>query len=210
MADEIEKIPEENTSASELPKKKGPRTKKQIIEELMELRKDYTLFIEKYGRIRTVIGLRPIRMYDYQKKIMKNLQKGNFNIILKARQTGVSTIVAMYLGCFCMFNSERDILVIAIDEKTAKELVLKIKTFINNLPSFIKPVINNPRNKESIEFANGSRIMASTSTGHAGRSFASSFLVIDECFFSDTKIKLKNKKTGEIVEMTMENFYEKL
>jgi len=183
MADEIEEIPEENTSASELPKKKGPRTKKQIIEELMELRKDYTLFIEKYGRIRTVIGLRPIRMYDYQKKIMKNLQKGNFNIILKARQTGVSTIVAMYLGCFCMFNSERDILVIAIDEKTAKELVLKIKTFINNLPSFIKPVINNPRNKESIEFANGSRIMASTSTGHAGRSFASSFLVIDECAF---------------------------
>jgi len=188
-------------------KKSGRMTNEEILQKLLLYKNDYTLFIEDFGRIRAH-GLKKFKLYDYQENLVKSFQNNRFNIILKARQLGVSTIVGAYLGTYCIFHPEEDIIIVAINELVAKELILKTKIFINNLPSVVRPEILNPRNKESIEFKNGSRIMAMTSTGNTGRSFNASFLVIDECSFGDTKITIKNIETGEIVKLKMEELLE--
>ncbi len=211
---ENEKI-EQSETAKALTKKdpqhvkRGRMTNDEILKKLLIYRNDYALFIEDFGRIRSH-GLKKFKLYDYQSDLVKNFQNNRFNIILKARQLGVSTIVGAYLGTYCIFHPEEDIIIIAINELVAKELILKTKVFINNLPSVVRPTILNPRNKESIEFSNGSRIMAMTSTGNTGRSFNSSFLVIDECNFGDTEITIKNIETNEIKKIKMEELYEKL
>jgi hypothetical protein len=164
--------------------KKKRQSKEELIRELLSYKNDYVSFIEKFGRIRS-FGLKPFKLFDFQKELVSNLQNFDFNIILKARQVGISTTVGAYLGTFIMFNPERDIVIIAINEDVAKELILKVKTFLTNLPKAIRPEIVNPKNKESVILNNGSRIMAMTSTSKSGRSFTSSFLVIDECAFVD-------------------------
>jgi hypothetical protein len=49
-----------------------------------------------------------------------------------------------------------------------------------------------------IKFNNGSKITAEPTTENSGRSDALSLLVIDECVTGDTTIQIRNKTTGEI------------
>lgn len=158
-------------------------TKEQIIEKISFYKSNYVEFIKDFGRIRVPGGIIKFNMFDYQEDLVQKLQTSDFNIILKARQLGISTIVGAYLGTHIIFNPQSDIIIIAINEDVAKELILKIKVFLEGLPKYIRPVILNPRNKESIELENGSRVKALTSTSKSGRSFTASFLVLDECAF---------------------------
>jgi len=168
-------------------KKDGEENKRKTpsadrVKELLEYKRDYVKFIEDNGRIRA-FGLRPIKLFDYQKSLIHDFQNHRFNLILKARQLGVSTVVGAFLGTYSIFHDNVDIVIVAINEDVAKELILKTKVFIENLKPRFKPTILNPRNKESIEFKNGTRIMAVTSTSNAGRSFSAKFLVLDEAAF---------------------------
>jgi hypothetical protein len=163
-------------------KKSGRMTNEEILQKLLLYKNDYTLFIEDFGRIRAH-GLKKFKLFEYQKELIRNFQNNKFNLILKARQTGISTITAAYLGTYGIFNPHEDILIAAINEEVAKELILKIKTFYENLPSVVRPTITNPRNTESIKLTNGTRFIAMTSTANTGRSFTASFLVLDEAAF---------------------------
>lgn len=158
-------------------------SKEQIIERIAHYKQNYVDFIKEFGRIRVPGGIVKFSMFDYQEDLAYKLQKTDFNIILKARQLGISTIVGAYLGTHIIFNPQSDIIIIAINEDVAKELILKIKIFLEGLPKYVRPEILNPRNKESIDLANGSRVKALTSTSKSGRSFTASFLVLDECAF---------------------------
>lgn len=158
-------------------------SKEQIIERISHYKENYVDFIKEFGRIRVPGGIIKFNMFDYQEDLAFKLQNNDFNIILKARQLGISTIVGAYLGTHIIFNPQSDIIIIAINEDVAKELILKIKVFLEGLPKYVRPEILNPRNKESIDLANGSRVKALTSTSKSGRSFTASFLVLDECAF---------------------------
>ena len=163
-------------------KKKGRMSNEEILKKLLVYKNSYVDFIEDFGRIRAH-GLKKFKLFDYQKDLIKNFQENKFNLILKARQTGISTTTGAYLGTYGIFNPHEDIIIAAINEEVAKELILKIKTFYENLPTVVRPKILNPRNKETIELANGTRFIALTSTSNTGRSFNASFLVLDEAAF---------------------------
>lgn len=158
-------------------------SREQIIEKISHYKQNYVDFIQEFGRIRVPGGIIKFDMFDYQEELVTKMQNFDFNIILKARQLGISTIVGAYLGTHIIFNPQSDIIIIAINEDVAKELILKIKIFLEGLPKYVRPEILNPRNKESIDLANGSRVKALTSTSKSGRSFTASFLVLDECAF---------------------------
>jgi len=161
----------------------GRPTKEELIQKIAYYKSNHIAFIKDFGRIRVPGGIIRFNMFDYQEELARNLQDNDFNIILKARQLGISTIVGAYLGTHIIFHPQSDIIIIAINEDVAKELILKIKIFLEGLPKYVRPVITNPRNKESIELANGSRVKALTSTSKSGRSFTASFLVLDEAAF---------------------------
>lgn len=158
-------------------------SREELMLKVEEYKNDYVKFILEQGNIRAIGGLKKFKLFDFQKELIRKLEKNNFNIILKARQVGISTTTGAYLAIYAMFHPHSDILIIAINEEVAKELILKCKTFYNNLNEFFKPVITNPNNQESIKLGNGSRIMAGTCTNNAGRSLSCTFLVIDECAF---------------------------
>lgn len=161
----------------------GRLSKEQIKEKIVHYSQNYLDFIKDFGRIRVPGGIVPFKLFDFQEELITNLQNNPYNIILKARQVGISTTVGAYIGTYIIFNPQSDIIIIAINEDVAKELVLKIKIFFEYLPKYVRPKILNPRNKESIELENGSRVKALTSTSKSGRSFTASFLILDEAAF---------------------------
>jgi len=158
-----------------------PLNKKQVMKELLRCGKDPSYFINTYAKItHPQRGLIPFKLYDFQKDAIESFQSNRFNIILKARQLGISTITAAYVAWLMLFHKEKNVLVIATKFSTAANLVKKVKAIIRNLPEWINITRVEIDNRTSFELSNGSQIKASSTSGDAGRSEALSLLVIDE------------------------------
>jgi hypothetical protein len=156
-------------------------TKKQIIKEIVKCGKDPVYFTNTYARIsHPMKGQIPFNTYDFQTQLLKDFVDYRFNVILKARQLGISTISAAYIAWLMMFHKEKNVLVVATKFGTASNLVKKVKQIIKNLPEWMATANITIDNRSSFELSNGSQIKASSTSGDAGRSEALSLLVVDE------------------------------
>ena len=116
-------------------------TKNEVIAELVKSGKDAAYFINTYARISHPLeGDIPFDMYDYQEELVGNFNEHRFNIILKARQLGISTVTAAYIAWMMIFHKEKNVLVVATKYKTAANLVKKVKSIVKNLPPMFRGV----------------------------------------------------------------------
>ena len=114
-------------------------TKKQILAEVVKSGKDPAYFINNYARIAHPLqGLIPFKLYDFQEQLLRDFNDNRFNVILKARQLGISTTTAAYIAWMMMFHRNKNILVIATKFQTAGNLVKKVKHIIKNLPPWLQ------------------------------------------------------------------------
>ena len=156
-------------------------TKQEILKEIVKAGKDPVYFTTNYGRIsHPQKGTIPFKAYDYQNQLLRDFVDYRFNIILKARQLGISTITASYVSWLMLFHKDKNILVVATKLQTATNLVKKVKALIKNLPQWMQIASITVDNRTSFELSNGSQIKGSSTSGDAGRSEALSLLVIDE------------------------------
>ena len=164
--------------------KKG-QLKDVIKQEYIRCASDPIYFLKKYCVIQHPIrGKVPFHLYDFQEKTIEDFVQHRFNIILKARQLGISTITAGYSLWMMTFHQDKNILVIATKQDTAKNLVTKVRVMHANLPSWLKQKCVED-NKLTLRYKNGSQIKAVSSGEDSGRSEALSLLVLDEAAFID-------------------------
>jgi len=160
--------------------------KEQVIKEIVRCGKDPNYFIENYVRIsHPELGPIPFRTYPFQQELLQDYNAYRFNIILKARQLGISTITAAYSAWLILFRKEKNILVVATKLSTAGNLVKKVKFMIKSLPPWLQIADISIDNRNSFELSNGSQIKASSTSADAGRSEALSLLVVDEAAHVD-------------------------
>jgi len=156
-------------------------TREEILKELVKCGKDPAYFINNYAKISHPLkGLIPFKMYPFQEQLVNDFSDHRFNIILKARQLGISTVSAAYIAWMMMFHRDKNVLVIATKFGTAANLVKKVKAIHRNLPEWMRIAKISIDNRTSFELSNGSQIKASSTSSDAGRSEALSLLVIDE------------------------------
>ena len=155
--------------------------KKQKVKEIIKCGKDPSYFLKTYARIsHPMHGLVLFDTYNFQDDLLKDFNDYRFNVILKARQLGISTITAGYVVWMMLFHRDKAILVMATKFATAGNLVKKVKGIMRNLPDWIKIATIDVDNRTSFELSNGSSIKAASTSGDAGRSEALSLLVLDE------------------------------
>jgi hypothetical protein len=159
---------------------------KQIIaEEYKKCASDPIHFMRKYCMIQhPVRGKIPFQLFPFQEKTLTEFHHNRFNIILKSRQTGISTLSAGFALWKMLFNEDFNVLVIATKQEVAKNLVTKVRVMHELLPSWLKGS-SLEDNKLSLRLANGSQIKAIASSPDAGRSEALSLLIFDEAAFID-------------------------
>lgn len=162
------------------------KTLKQIVaEEYKKCASDAIYFMKKYCKIQhPQRGKIPFNLYRFQEDTLEQIVENRFNIILKSRQLGISTLTAGYSLWKMIFHSDFNILVIAIKQDVAKNLITKVRVMYELLPSWLKGG-SLEDNKMSLRLQNGSQIKAISSSPDAGRSEALSLLVIDEAAFVD-------------------------
>lgn len=171
---------------------------------------DPEYFIRTYCYIQhPVRGKILFDLYPYQQNSLIDMVKYDYNIILKARQIGMSTLIACYTLWTILFNNDKNALIIATKQSIAKNMIIKIRFAFDNLPVWLQsPCIEN--NQLSLRFKNGSQVKAVSSSKDAGRSEALSLLVIDECLSPTNTIYIKNKETGDVSEISLGKLYNEL
>ena len=159
--------------------------KEIIAEEYKKCAVDPIHFMKKYCMIQhPVRGKIPFHLFPFQEKTLTQFANNRFNIVLKSRQTGISTLSAGYALWKMIFNSDFNVLVIATKQDVAKNLVTKVRVMHELLPTWLKNG-SMEDNKLSLRLTNGSQIKAIASSPDAGRSEALSLLIFDEAAFID-------------------------
>ena len=157
---------------------------KEIIkQEYVKCATDPVHFMKKYCFIQhPQRGRIQFSLFPFQEKVLKLFQDNPYAMILKARQLGLSTLVAAYSLWTMLFHKDKNILCIATKQETAKNMVTKVKFMFENLPSWLK-IDADENNKLNLRLRNGSQIKATSAASDAGRSEAVSLLLVDEAAF---------------------------
>ena len=159
--------------------------KQAIKQNYLKCAKEPSYFINQFCTIQhPQRGKIKFKLYPFQYDVLKEYQAHDYNVILKSRQLGISTLSAAYSLWMMLFQNDKNILVIATTKDTAKNLITKVRVMYEALPAWLKTAIVE-NNKLSLVFKNGSQIKAIASNESAGRSEALSLLILDEAAFID-------------------------
>jgi len=161
---------------------------KKIGIELVRCKKSCSYFISNYIVIQhPTRGKLLFKLWDFQEDVLKSFLNHRFNIILKARQLGISTLIAAYALWLATFHNDKSILCMATKADVAKNIIKKVDVMIKGLPLWLRPELVDD-NKFEKTFVNRSSIKAIGTTEESGRSEALSLLILDEAAFIDQRI----------------------
>ena len=161
-----------------------PNTKQKQVAEIVRCGKDPSYFINKYVQIQHPLrGRIGFNTYDFQDDCLDAFNEHRFNIIVKSRQLGLSTLSAAYATWLALFRKDKSILVIATKLAVAQNFIKKVKTALAGIPKWMWITEIVSKNTQGIEFTNGSVIKAVPTSEDAGRSEALSLLIVDEAAF---------------------------
>lgn len=153
------------------------------IEDYVKCAKDPIYFIRKFVKIVHVDhGLIPLDLYEYQERMIKTFSDNRFVITKMPRQSGKSTAVVGFILHYLLFNSDKNIAILANKAELARELLDRVKKAYENLPLWLQQGIS-VWNKGSIEVENGSKVFATSTTGSAARGQSFSLVFLDEFAF---------------------------
>ena len=150
----------------------------------MMRKKDPIYFFNKYVKIQhPTRGSIPFATYPFQDDCVNDFRSHRFNIVLKSRQLGLSTITAAYAMWMVLFHKDKNVLVIATKLAVAQNFIRKCKFLLASCPKWLilPQIVKN--NSQALEFNNGSVIKAIPTSEDAGRSEALSLLIVDEAAF---------------------------
>jgi hypothetical protein len=160
-----------------------PSIKQIIQQQYMMCAKDPVFFMRNYCYIQhPKRGKIKFNLFPFQEDSLTELRDNRYNVILKSRQLGISTLAAGFALWSMLFAEDFNVLVIATTQEVAKNLVTKVRVMHDNLPSWLKGSVE-ADNKLSLKFKNGSQIKAVSSAGTGARSEALSLLIVDEAAF---------------------------
>ena len=166
---------------------------KEQINEIIKCQEDICYFAETYYNIITLDrGREKIKLWDFQKKLLKvfvEVPDGKRNVcVCSSRQIGKTTITCIYVTWSVLFKKDYRIAILANKERTACEILDKIKTGISLLPMWLQTGIIE-WNSKNVTLENNSEILACSTSSSAIRGFSMNELVLDEFAFVQNSVQ---------------------
>ena len=158
-------------------KAKKIERKAEQIQEIKKCGMDPVYFINKYVKISTTENF---VTFPYQDDCIRSFLDHRFTIVNKSRQLGLSTVSAAFSLWLALFRRDQCIVVIATKLEVAKNFIAKVKLMFESLPAWLVVPTLNAESVKYLKFTNNSQIIAIPTSADAGRSYAITFLVIDE------------------------------
>ena len=160
-------------------------TEQQILElnKCMDQKTGPLYFMQHFSMIQhPTKGSMKFEMFEYQKGLVETYHNNRFAIAMLPRQTGKTTCAAAYLVWYAMFVPDSQILIAAHKFAGAQDIMNRVRFVYENLPDFLRAGAYS-YNRNTLEFDNGSRIKATTTTENTGRGMSLSVIYCDEFAF---------------------------
>jgi hypothetical protein len=135
-------------------------------------------------------GSIPFEPYEYQERLIEAYHTNKQCIAMLPRQMGKTTCAVAYLLWYTMFVPESQVLIAAHKYEGAQDIMNRYRFGYENLPDFIRAGVYS-YNRNTIEYDNGSRIQATTTTENTGRGKSLSLIYCDEFAFVQPPEKAK-------------------
>lgn len=168
-------------------------------EELEYCRKDPVYFIENYVNIedKDAPGIViPFQLWQGQKDAVASIMGHRFNIVLKARQLGISWLVLAIAAHTMLTQEGSTVIALSRTENEAAELVRRMNLILTNIPEFVseKPAkgrftLSGKMMQIKLKAPDGqleSVFKAFTSSPSAARSFTANLIIFDEWAFQQS------------------------
>jgi hypothetical protein len=138
---------------------------------------------------------RPVTPFKFQTEFITQVHEEKALLVVKSRQMHVSSMMALYMAWYVLFNPEKSVAIISHSLESSREILFKVKIILQN---YSVNVIENGKiiehifnweddfvinNKTTLQLKNGSRIKASSPTITACRGEMYDFAFIDECAY---------------------------
>ena len=168
-------------------------TKEEIEIELLKCLKDVTYF-SKHIKIKSnLYGIVPFDLYGFQYDTLNKIVTNDKVIIVKARQMGISNLVALYILHSILFK-RTSINVFSTTHSNSKEIIKKVKFMYKNLPDWIKEFFKlTTDNTNSFGVSTGSLVEALSSNLMFS---TSGITVIDEADFIPNLKDIVSQSSG--------------
>lgn len=154
----------------------------EMLQEYQRCKEDPIYFAEKYFYIVTLDdGKQVIKLYDFQKEFILSCINNRRTIQCTSRQIGKTTSSTIVICHSVIFNESYSCGLLANNGAAAREIMSRIQMAYEMLPDFLKVGVRE-WNKGSFELENGSKCIASATSGSAAR--GKSF----NCVTSSTKV----------------------
>ena len=151
-------------------------------------------FVDHYGHIEDKDSaeiIQPFRMWKEQREALRSLYDHRLNIILKARQLGI-TWLALHVAAHMLLTMQGSTVVaLSKTEDDGKELIRRICMIFEQMPELVRREewygarLDSAAMTATIRFPNGldSVIKAFPAAPGAGRSFTANLVILDEWAF---------------------------
>lgn len=144
-------------------------------------------FLKIQHPVRGAISFQP---YEYQVNLINAYHQNKQTVAMLPRQSGKTTCATGYLLWYTMFVPEAQVLIAAHKYEGAQDIMNRYRYGYENLPDFIRAGVHS-YNRNTIEFDNGVRIQATTTTETTGRGKSLSLIYCDEFAFVQPPEKAK-------------------
>lgn len=179
------------------------------IDEIKRCSEDLNYFMDNYIKIRTKKGYDFAELRDYQQRFLDVLNSDSESIVaMLGRQSGKSVTVAIFMAWHFNFNHNLNIGICANKGSLAREFLNNIKEMFYSIPMWMRQGITS-WSKSTIESELKMRVLTDVPGENSFRGFSISLLCVDECISGDSIITIRNKKTGQIENITVKEFYER-
>ena len=176
-----------NTDLVKKPYSKEKFTSTQL-QELARCTVDPKYFIKNFCYIQhPTKGRLKFELYGYQDRLVDVYHNYRYSIAMLPRQTGKSTCAAAYLLWYAMFNPDSVILIAAHKYSGAQEIMQRVRYMYEMCLDHIRAGAT-AYNKGSLEFDNGSRIVAQATTENTGRGMSITLVYLDEFAFVPPRV----------------------
>lgn len=155
-------------------------------------------FIDNYGHIEDKDAeelIQPFRMWDEQRKALRSILGHKLNIILKARQLGITWLV-LHVAVVHLLKPGTTVVGLSRTEDEAKELIRRATMILRNMPELVQEknyeqpgwcdaYFDNTALEMTIHFPGqpDSTFKCFPSSPNAGRSFTANLIIFDEMAF---------------------------
>ena len=140
----------------------------QFVTEYLRCKNDFEYFATKYVYLELAGGDELYKPYKKQLEFINQLEKEKHLIVLKTRQTGISTTTQAYCAWLLNFHDNTVVGVLSKDGKESTDFSRAIRSMIEKFPSWLTPKKGkeggcfDKKSEQSFILSNGSKLFVAT------------------------------------------------